>query len=230
MKKIAVLTLAFLLLISLFGCFCKHDWSEATCIEAEACKECGKTNGEPKGHNWKDATCTSPSKCSTCGETTGNKLGHDITDFEIVKEVSSKEAGLKQQVCKRCNSIINAEYIYYYDITDEEVKLYTNILNTVRSLEQVHLNPDSFKLLGAVATHKRTTIYLSYKGTDGKTYSDYFWKDLSESSISNRFGIENYQGHATPVEKLDLKEIEYFKSCGAYVEKLVSTENINVSY
>ena len=69
----------------LCGCGCKHNWKDATCLDAKTCTECGETEGEPLGHEWKDATCTDPKTCKVCGETEGDALGHDWEDATCTK-------------------------------------------------------------------------------------------------------------------------------------------------
>lgn len=105
-NKLLVLLLAVCCVAMLTGCFCEHEWKDATCVdpstcakcektEGEAlghvwmaatceapktCEVCGTTDGEPKGHSWVDADCENPQTCETCGKTEGEALGHDWQD------------------------------------------------------------------------------------------------------------------------------------------------------
>lgn len=53
-----------------------HNYSNATCTQAQKCSRCGETKGSAKGHDWKPATCTAPKTCKTCGETEGSAVDH----------------------------------------------------------------------------------------------------------------------------------------------------------
>lgn len=77
MKKILALALCIAMLASLTACGCKHQWTEANCLEAKTCSECGEVEGEALGHSWVDATCEAPRTCSACALTEGEALGHD---------------------------------------------------------------------------------------------------------------------------------------------------------
>ena len=110
MKKLMIIALALVMLLTLAGCACEHEWidadcmnpkicakceeiegtplghtwSAATCVDPKICENCAVTEGEPKGHEWVEATCTEPNICSVCGETDGEPLGHawvDATEY-----------------------------------------------------------------------------------------------------------------------------------------------------
>lgn len=80
MKKLFVVLLALACVIGCTGCFCSHQWVEASCLEPQTCPLCGKVEGEPLGHRWKDATCQAPQTCEACGETQGEKVDHQWQD------------------------------------------------------------------------------------------------------------------------------------------------------
>lgn len=212
----------------------EHIWLEATCVEPQTCGLCGATDGETLEHAWHEATCTEPKTCELCGETEGEATGHAMHEEPMVVEATLEQLGERNYYCEVCNEVIRSEVMYYYDITDVEIELYNNVLNTINSLKAIHMNPDSLELLGATATtigdHYRTTIYLSYIGGNGETYEDYFWKDTDDDGIKNIFGVDNYEGLASGgADSLDLEELEYYASCGAYVEELSPGSAISVS-
>ena len=78
MKKVTVFLLAALMLV-LTGCAetCEHSWTEADCITAKTCSQCGETEGNPLGHDWQEATCTTATQCKRCGFTADMPLGHN---------------------------------------------------------------------------------------------------------------------------------------------------------
>ena len=68
MKKILLIVLCVVLLVSLASCGCKHEWEEATCEKPQTCSKCGKQQGEPKhqfseewtvteDEHWHEAIC-----------------------------------------------------------------------------------------------------------------------------------------------------------------------------
>ncbi len=107
---------------------CTHEYSEATCTEAQTCSVCGLKTGLPLGHDcevlscvegsecqrcgevlendpdlhsFADATCTEPRTCTLCGITRGNALGHTTYNG----------------ICERCDSeVFPSDYdkIVYY--------------------------------------------------------------------------------------------------------------------
>lgn len=197
-----------------------HEWLEATCSSGKVCAVCQVIEGEPTEHNWYDATCLIPQTCAVCGLTEGEPLGHVKGEAVIIKEATLDELGEKQAQCSRCKEKLEVEEVFYYDITDDEAKYYKNILDTFYSVQSIHLNPESFELLGAVANVNisRTTIYVSYESRTGKEYTEYFWKEIGDknTAIKNIFGYDNYVGTGSPVEVMDLEELWYYEKFSGY--------------
>lgn len=80
MKRILVLLMALSLLTVLAGCFCNHQWQDATCEAPMTCANCEKTEGAPLGHTWAAATCDAPKTCEVCQKTEGEPKGHTWLD------------------------------------------------------------------------------------------------------------------------------------------------------
>lgn len=81
MKKItAIVLLLALSCLLLTGCFCQHEWKDATCDDPKTCEKCGETEGDELDHEWEVADCVNPKTCSLCGKTRGEALGHTWTD------------------------------------------------------------------------------------------------------------------------------------------------------
>ena len=80
MKRVLVILLALACLIACTGCFCGHQWVEASCLEPKTCPLCGKVEGEALGHRWLEATCQAPQTCEVCGESQGEKEDHQWLD------------------------------------------------------------------------------------------------------------------------------------------------------
>lgn len=60
---------------------CRHQWSEADCLNGSSCALCGEVQSEPLGHNWTAATCETAEKCTRCGETRGDVLEHSFGNW-----------------------------------------------------------------------------------------------------------------------------------------------------
>lgn len=119
------------------------------------------------------------------------------------------------------------------NITETEASFYANVLNTINSLKQIHANPDTIEILGAVVMNPdsddpRTIVYISYVGLDSNEYTDYFWKDMNEPEIKAKFAKDNYSGNdgRMPIEQLDLAKLAYYESCGTYVPNLSPISDI----
>lgn len=75
---------------------CSHDWQDATCTEAEVCRQCGEIRGQPTGHSWTAAAWNAPKTCQQCGQTEGSAdiSVRDVVTFgqyEQDNDVSGKE-------------------------------------------------------------------------------------------------------------------------------------------
>ena len=123
-KKIRIACLAILgifvisVVIGAFGGH-QHIWSEATCLSAKTCSECGETEGEALAHTWQNATCADPQICSVCGERDGEALGHtwinancelpktcdtcQITEGEALGHAWKDATCTEPKKCSNCN-------------------------------------------------------------------------------------------------------------------------------
>ena len=79
MKRILSTVLLLVLCCTLLtGCFCKHEWQDATCTTPTTCALCGKTEGSASGHiegelvsgeiDFASKTSTSYQQCVVCDE------------------------------------------------------------------------------------------------------------------------------------------------------------------
>ena len=235
MKNKSIIGITILCCLVLTACGHKHTWIEANCTEPKTCAECGETEGKALGHSWADATCTEPKTCSVCGKTEGEALGHTEGDWAVVEEPTPDSCGIEEQRCTVCGKTLKKnEHLYYYDISESEVKYYDEVLNIYNSLKAIHGYPESFELIGAVCSNEeRIVINISYKAVS-KTQKDYFWKLIDEDEIKNTFGQEHYIGiyaggrMRASIEELDLEEIEYYENV-AYEPELIPAENITVN-
>ena len=83
-----------------------HDWKEATCTEIKTCERCKITEGEALGHDWQEATCEEPKTCKRCDETEGEALGHQSANWDILLEATCTEEGEKTGTCTVCSKEI----------------------------------------------------------------------------------------------------------------------------
>lgn len=79
-KRICIIIIALICLLTLAGCGCEHVWVDATCEAPKTCSECGTTEGETTEHQWIDATCDKPKTCAVCGEFSGFNAGHQLDE------------------------------------------------------------------------------------------------------------------------------------------------------
>lgn len=79
-KRITLLALLLVCLLTLTGCFCEHEWIPADCVNPAICSKCEETEGTPNGHVWMAATCAAPKTCEVCGETEGEAKPHTWAD------------------------------------------------------------------------------------------------------------------------------------------------------
>ena len=69
MKKLLILTLTAVLLLSLAACHKHESATPVSCLNDEVCVECGKIMTEALGHEaGAEATCSAPQTCNRCGE------------------------------------------------------------------------------------------------------------------------------------------------------------------
>lgn len=83
-RSFALIPITVLCVCLLTGCFCRHDWAEATCTAPKTCALCEEVEGEALGHSWMEATCEAPKTCAACGETEGEAPGHQWQDADCV--------------------------------------------------------------------------------------------------------------------------------------------------
>ena len=91
MKRIISAILLLVLCCTLLtGCFCKHEWQDATCTTPTTCALCGKTEGEAPGHMagdmvegeilFEEKQMVSYQNCKVCGETLHSETT-ELTSF-----------------------------------------------------------------------------------------------------------------------------------------------------
>lgn len=94
MKKSVTLILLLICLL-LTSCSCKHEWTEADCVNPQVCAKCSETGAAALGHSWSAATCTEPERCSRCGNIQGNPLGHSFGEWAFAETEMT-------HACSRC--------------------------------------------------------------------------------------------------------------------------------
>lgn len=53
-------------------------------------------------HHWQPASCTKPETCTVCKAERGTPLGHSWGEWKLVKKPTTKEGGLEERICSRC--------------------------------------------------------------------------------------------------------------------------------
>lgn len=95
-KKLIALILAVTCMLTLTGCFCEHEWAEATCTAPRTCTKCSDTEGEALGHVWLAATCEAPKTCEVCSVTEGEAKGHAWVDASCEEPKHCETCGAEE--------------------------------------------------------------------------------------------------------------------------------------
>lgn len=154
MKHRLLIPILIIFLLSLSGCECKHEWTQATCISPNVCSLCSETEGELGDHTWNEASCTAPQICSICEATQGSALGHNWQDATCSAP----------QTCQRCGEtqgeslahtpgepvatydVINllTNYTDYCTVCGEEIATYTKRTESYVGEDAFALNAEEF--------------------------------------------------------------------------------------
>lgn len=95
-QKLSVLILSILCVCLLAGCACRHEWTEADCLNPKVCTKCDATEGEALGHDWQDATCQAPRTCTRCGTTEGEIAEHTYGSW------TTSDTDKMERICTVC--------------------------------------------------------------------------------------------------------------------------------
>lgn len=132
MKK--MLFLFSLLLVTLFGCTCEHEWTNATCVAPSECSVCGEISGsaDPLAHQFGEwepktpATCTESGEqravCTLCEEEKTSplpKTDHVPGEWEITKQATLTESGTRVLLCSVCGAALQPES---FQLSEEEAQ------------------------------------------------------------------------------------------------------------
>ena len=106
------------------------------CLSFTGCKK--KTVCEKNGHDFSDATCLEASKCKECGEVNGSSLGHDLKKNETVNPTCLTD-GYDLYKCTRCDytekeTILSIGHSLIYDTNNNSLTCTSGIV-TVESCE-----------------------------------------------------------------------------------------------
>ncbi len=141
-KRILLILLAVLCVISLAACSCEHKWEKATCEDPKTCKKCGEEKGKPLGHEWLDATYDEPQTCENCGETKGKPLERPANGFDpVVEEINDALSADGYKV----------EFSNYADDGDVWFKVYDAKGNLTEVDLLLMLGSDGETVIGAMA-------------------------------------------------------------------------------
>ncbi len=194
MKKIISLLLALVLCFSLVACggSCKdgHQWTKATCTEAEYCSVCNTKGGAALGHTYgeaviiSEATCaksgTKTFTCSVCGYEKWEAIpttAHTPGEWEIISQATATTKGKKAQKCSICGGTV-VEEEFEKSATEIRSDYISNCSNY--TYEEISRNPDNYK--GKYA-HFRGEIIQSIESGDSYTFrvnisrTSYGWTD-----------------------------------------------------
>lgn len=114
MKKILSVLIVITMLMTFTGCFCKHEWADATCTDPKRCTKCDEVEGDARGHSigeWGEydvdmvsATSVRVKKCEKC-EYIFEKENTSINDFYEDSEFIITPADFAE----RLENLVNAQ-------------------------------------------------------------------------------------------------------------------------
>ncbi len=124
MKRfISAVLLLVLCCTLLTGCFCKHEWQDATCTTPTTCALCGKTEGDALGHmagdmvtgeiDFEAKTSTSYQNCKICG----TSLHSEVTPLTSFID-GSAFVFTPNQYNDAMNSYFSGSYTFEIDTLD----------------------------------------------------------------------------------------------------------------
>ena len=158
MKKVFVLLLALACLVVCTGCFCGHQWVEASCLEPKNCPLCGKVEGEALEHSWQNATTEAPKTCAACGATEGERI---ITDERFTTAANQELFGAwETEMTMSGQEMSLAEYV------DEVAFVITVHFGEDGNLEIKASFQDMEGFVSNLVTVTQEMIYLQFEGMD----------------------------------------------------------------
>lgn len=139
MKRFLVVMSVLIVIFTLSGCGCKHEWklkdgtcdilhclncdaektveavhmwSSGDCENPKSCYVCGLTEGGAPGHQWVEANCDRAKYCKVCEVSDGEPLNHSSYTSEILEQARPGKAGKKKNICNFCG--LESEPISYW--------------------------------------------------------------------------------------------------------------------
>ena len=175
MKKTTVLFTSLLLcLLMLAGCECKHTWTEADCLTAKTCTECGTVEGEALGHDWAAATCDAPETCTRCGETQGDVLEHVMGKWGFTSSTMVRSCELcgKEEVTDIDRELFIKEeianyYDFYFEVSDDGDTSIHDLMSNVLA-PYVNIYAD-----GTIDLYMDTLYHCTWEYVDYQDKEDY---------------------------------------------------------
>lgn len=175
MKKIAILSLILILLLTSISCNdnqikdssveCTHSWTPATCQSPQRCIICNFTVGTKLEHDWIEATCQTPQTCSMCQATQGGCLDHDV----------------EKGHCSMCN-------LDYYDellnVLKNNSTKYTNGSRTYYCYEIKYKTYGSYTLWVRYEEHNDVLYLMCFEGHNG--ISDPFMLFIDKAGVKKQ--------------------------------------------
>lgn len=212
MRKIAIKSfLSILLVLTLVGCACEHEWQEATCTAPKTCTLCGETEGEANGHTWANATCTLPQTCLNCGAIEGEALGHSWIEATCTEPKKCSTCNVTEgdplghtagELEFKENNYINATAVYVNKCTicNQDVSTIEESLETLHNEELFDISPyDFYERLKKVYSEIDDSMDIR-KGTNGDKFVCGYLRDDKQIGIIQ---FSNETGNITSDQKDD---------------------------
>lgn len=127
MRKKILLTIIFIMVMTLFSCKknitqeCKHTFEEATYTQPKTCTKCGLTEGETLKNSSKEAISAQPIPNTECGETEGEKIEHAFKEATCTEPRTCTECGVTEGAALQHNYVLNAQGNYFCTICKKHI-------------------------------------------------------------------------------------------------------------
>lgn len=199
-KKLPVLA-ALLLAAVLSGCACKHEFTEADCLNPQVCTKCEEQGAAALGHDFAPATCDVPETCTRCGEIQGEKLAHVYGSWQFEGEEMFKaceNCGTEERTLIDRELYLKEALLGFWDFYGgiEDGQIYMNYELQYRLIgDYLNLKDDGTAVYYAMSTKKVIPLTWEYDSFDNSEGIDTYRIIVnSEETGSFAFYIEDNEG------------------------------------
>lgn len=193
-NRIFFLLCLVILLLSLTGCSCEHEWQASTCLAPRTCIHCGETQGKVRSHNWGNTACNSPEPCTVCGTMDGMEFTHEWRDdCKICIHCGHDERPADDRFMDQLSEGINKRWsLYRYEDSTLTKEDWTNCIKAEYDL-LIPFQKEKFqdKALGEAVQLYIRCIVASMEAAEN--FDPETWNDVYDSKIFQEQCMALYQ-------------------------------------